>query len=73
MIEWVNETFSRSVVVQLDFAHQEIRVEKPRGGILRRLSLAHTQTIALTVSQSKTHPFVMISVLKNYDIVSLIV
>lgn len=68
-IEWVNETFCRLVVVQLDFARQEIRIEKPRGGILRRLSLSHTQTISLTVSNSKTHPFVMISVPKNYDIV----
>lgn len=70
-IEWVNETFTRTVLVQLDFARQEVRVEKPRGGILRRLSLAHTQTIAITVSNSKTHPFVMISVPKNYDIVSV--
>ncbi|KAI6201072.1 NAD(P)H oxidase (H(2)O(2)-forming) [Aphelenchoides besseyi] len=68
-IEWVNETFCRSVIVKFDFEGKNIRVEKPRGGVLRQLSLGAAQTIGLTVSSNKTHPFVVMMVPRNYDIV----
>ena len=72
-IEWLNETFCRSVTVTLDVSVPLIKISKRRGGTLRRLDLSQTHVVTITVTKKASRPvhgpFVCISVPKNYDVV----
>ncbi|KAI1729776.1 heme peroxidase domain-containing protein [Ditylenchus destructor] len=73
-IEWLNESFCRSVLVELDAQAAMLRILKRRGkGTLRRLDFSDAHMIRLTVtrkaSRSVHGPFVVVSVPKNYDMV----
>lgn len=77
-IEWLNETFCRSVTVNVDYISQSIRLEKPRakGSVLRKLDLSQTNAIRVAVTKKSSRgingPFVVISVPRNYDMVKKI-
>ncbi|TKR77884.1 hypothetical protein L596_018782 [Steinernema carpocapsae] len=73
-IEWLNETFCRSINVIIDHI-PSIRIEKPRGGILRKLDLSKPDVNVVYVtttdpsSISRYGPFVRISIPRSYDLV----
>lgn len=72
-IEWLEEEFSRSVIVRLDYATPAITLEKPRGGTLRRMDLSNADAVRLGVTRKTSRLnhgiFVVISVRLNYDMV----
>uniref|UniRef100_A0AC35FZC6 NAD(P)H oxidase (H2O2-forming) n=1 Tax=Panagrolaimus sp. PS1159 TaxID=55785 RepID=A0AC35FZC6_9BILA len=72
-IEWLNETFCRSVTVTLDVSVPLIKISKRRGGTLRRLDMSQTHVVTITVTKKASRPvhgpFVCISIPKNYDVV----
>uniref|UniRef100_A0A915PEP6 NAD(P)H oxidase (H2O2-forming) n=1 Tax=Setaria digitata TaxID=48799 RepID=A0A915PEP6_9BILA len=69
-IEWISKNYCRSVVLIIDVT-PSIRLEKPRGGLLRCLDLSEVNfvNIALSDQNSCSSPFVVISVPKHYDLV----
>uniref|UniRef100_A0A915MH54 NAD(P)H oxidase (H2O2-forming) n=1 Tax=Meloidogyne javanica TaxID=6303 RepID=A0A915MH54_MELJA len=74
-IEWLNETFCRSILVELNSEYSQLKILKRRsGGILRKLDFGDVNVLRLTVTKSGSvrkgqGPFVCISLPKNYDIV----
>ncbi|CAD5221006.1 unnamed protein product [Bursaphelenchus xylophilus] len=73
VIEWINETYYRSVLLVIEPKSPSISLEKPRGGVLRRVPLFDSQVILMNIgtkaSGSISGPFVAISVRKHNDIV----
>ncbi len=54
-----------------------IRLEKPRGGLLRNVDLSDVRTLVLTISDasstSSVHgPFVLITLINEHDMVCLL-
>uniref|UniRef100_A0A1I8BWQ4 NAD(P)H oxidase (H2O2-forming) n=1 Tax=Meloidogyne hapla TaxID=6305 RepID=A0A1I8BWQ4_MELHA len=74
-IEWLNETFCRSILVELNSEYSQLKILKRRsGGILRKLDFGDVNLLRLTVTKSGSirkgqGPFVCISLPKNYDLV----
>lgn len=68
-IEWISENYCRSVVLIVD-DKPSIRLEKPRGGLLRFLDLSNTSLVNIVMSDasSSKNPFLLISIPKHYDL-----
>ncbi|CAG9535166.1 unnamed protein product [Cercopithifilaria johnstoni] len=69
-IEWINKNYCRSVILIVDITPL-IRLEKPRGGLLRCLNLSDANFVNVAVSDlnSCDYPFIMISIPRHYDLV----
>uniref|UniRef100_A0A0N5APC8 NAD(P)H oxidase (H2O2-forming) n=1 Tax=Syphacia muris TaxID=451379 RepID=A0A0N5APC8_9BILA len=71
-IEWIKEDYCRSVVCIIDM-EPSLRIEKPRGGLLRYINLNQIDCMDVTISETGSTlyhgPFVLISVPKHYDLV----
>lgn len=69
-IEWISKNYSRSVILIVDITPM-IRLERPRGGLLRCLNLSDVNFVNVAVSDlnSCNYPFIMISIPKHYDLV----
>ncbi|KAK0417047.1 hypothetical protein QR680_012805 [Steinernema hermaphroditum] len=71
-IEWLSEVFCRSVNVIID-ATPAIRVEKPRGGVLRRLDLSVTRIVDVATTEpasvTRYGPYVRLRLPRSYDLV----
>uniref|UniRef100_A0A914V6A1 Uncharacterized protein n=1 Tax=Plectus sambesii TaxID=2011161 RepID=A0A914V6A1_9BILA len=70
-IEWLHENYCRSVTVCVE-PTPALRLEKPRGGLLRLIDLADVRTLVATVSDMSMRtgsggPFVLLTLLKDHD------
>ncbi|VDN04297.1 unnamed protein product, partial [Thelazia callipaeda] len=68
-VEWINRNYSRSVILVINML-PSVRLEKPRGGLLRFLDFDDAISVNVTVSDanSSDNPFLMVSVSKHYDL-----
>uniref|UniRef100_A0A1I8ARM6 NAD(P)H oxidase (H2O2-forming) n=1 Tax=Steinernema glaseri TaxID=37863 RepID=A0A1I8ARM6_9BILA len=71
-IEWHSEVFCRSVNVVID-STRCLRVEKPRGGLLRRLDLSNPRLVEVATTEpgsiTRYGPYVRLGVHRNYHLV----
>lgn len=69
----MSKNYCRSVILIVDVTPL-IRLEKPRGGLLRCLNFSDVNFVNVAVSNwsSSNYPFLMISIPRHYDLVCLI-
>uniref|UniRef100_A0A0K0DSC4 NAD(P)H oxidase (H2O2-forming) n=1 Tax=Strongyloides stercoralis TaxID=6248 RepID=A0A0K0DSC4_STRER len=73
-IEWLSDSFCRSVNFELDTTTGQICIKRPRSkGVLRKLNLGKADKVLFTLTDPTTKstygPFIIITIPKNYDMV----
>ncbi len=74
-MEWVHAQYSRSVCLVIKVSPVSLILEKPRGGLIRKIDMAGIRTLTATLAvadfdRSKTEdipPFLLLHIPNSYD------